>query len=112
MYRWILLSGMIYTWHCIYREGHRLYFQNSIAFILISLKIVFCFSRTSVDLDEMSHKEAFNLGLYCLPKYSIRSHQCTNKKSINCAAQIYYFGPARDFGTYRINSKASIKRLC
>ena len=43
-------------------------------YMLQSLRVVFMLANTA-DLDEMPHIAAFNIGLYCLSKYSFRGFQ-------------------------------------
>ena len=48
-------------------------FTNKIVFL--SLKIVYVLAN-SVDPDEMLHYAAFQLGLYCMPKYAFMKDFC------------------------------------
>ena len=58
--------------HCNYQGVTAIIFEKKNVFL--RLEISFALAN-SVDPDEMPQNVALHLGLHCLPKYSLRSHQ-------------------------------------
>ena len=58
-------------WPIVLMDGSQVIISNKYS---ISLNMVFVLANNSVDPEEMPHNAAFHLDLYCLPRYSFRSH--------------------------------------